>query len=69
LFKRLCAKGIGAAGTFWLIKIKYKELDNKKKDKKKDKKKKGIKAKEKLPAKAINARLANLRIIYKPQIP
>jgi len=35
LFERLRAKGIGAIGTFWLIKTKRKELDNKKKDKKK----------------------------------
>jgi len=66
LFKRLRAKGVRVIGTFRLIKIKYKELDNKKKNIKKDKKKKGIKAKEKLPAKAINARLADLRTIYKP---
>jgi len=66
LFERLRAEGIGAVGTFWLIKTKCEELDNKKKDKKKDERKKGIKAKEKLPAEAINARLADLRTIYKP---
>jgi FtsZ-binding cell division protein ZapB len=69
LFEQLRAKGVGAVGTFRLIKTKREELDNKKKDKKKDKKKKGTKAKEKLPAEAINARLVDLRTIHKPQIP